>query len=127
MAPDGATERHRPEALSESEKAAAAAAAAALLRDGMRVGLGTGSTVAHLLPAVAARGLRELRCVATSPATENAAVELGLEVVPLEVLKMHAVDVPESPDDILGHATTRFPESWRNAHRSSANHFPSTD
>ena len=47
----------------------------------MTVGLGTGSTVAYLLPALAARGL-ELRCVATSPETMQAAVGLGLQVVP---------------------------------------------
>jgi ribose 5-phosphate isomerase A len=45
----------------------------------MRVGLGTGSTVGYLLPALARRGL-SLRCVATSPATEQAARELGLAV-----------------------------------------------
>ena len=47
------------------------------------VGLGTGSTVAYLLPALAARGLR-VRCVATSPRTEAAARELGLDVQPFE-------------------------------------------
>lgn len=46
----------------------------------MTVGLGTGSTVAHLLPALAARGLREIRCVATSVATERQARELGVPV-----------------------------------------------
>ena len=46
----------------------------------MRVGLGTGSTVAHLLPALAARGLEDLRCVATSVATEEQARELGIPV-----------------------------------------------
>ncbi len=45
----------------------------------MRVGLGTGSTVAFLLPALAARGL-SLRCVATSPQTERAAREVGIEL-----------------------------------------------
>jgi ribose 5-phosphate isomerase A len=69
-----------------AEKAAAARAAAELLRDGMRVGLGTGSTVAHLLPAIAERGLRDLACVATSPATEQAALALGLAVHPLDEL-----------------------------------------
>ncbi len=70
-----------PPSLSDAEdqKRAAAEAAAALVRDGQRVGLGTGSTVAHLLPALAARDLR-LLCVATSPATELAARELGLDV-----------------------------------------------
>ncbi len=61
------------------EKRVAAEAAAELVTDGMRVGLGTGSTVGHLLPALARRGL-SLRCVATSPATERAARELGLTV-----------------------------------------------
>ena len=63
----------------EREKRAAAEAAAALVEDGMAVGLGTGSTVEHLLPALAARGLG-IRCVATSPATERAARQLGLQV-----------------------------------------------
>jgi ribose 5-phosphate isomerase A len=67
----------------EGQKRAAARAAAALVSDGDRVGLGTGSTVAHLLPALAARGL-SLRCVATSPATERAARELGLTVEDLD-------------------------------------------
>lgn len=65
----------------EQEKKLAAEAAARLVEDGMRVGLGTGSTVAFLLPALAERGL-ELRCVATSPATARAAEELGLRVEP---------------------------------------------
>jgi ribose 5-phosphate isomerase A len=50
----------------------------------MRLGLGTGSTVAYLLPALAASGFRELRCVATSPATELAARALGLTVETLD-------------------------------------------
>jgi ribose 5-phosphate isomerase A len=64
----------------EREKHAAAVAAAALVDDGALVGLGTGSTVAHLLPALAARRLA-IRCVATSPATEHAARALGLDVL----------------------------------------------
>lgn len=67
----------------ETEKKAAARAAAALLEPGMTVGLGTGSTVAHLLPALADRGI-EVTCVATSRATESQARELGLNVVPFE-------------------------------------------
>ena len=65
----------------DHEKRIAAEAAAALVEDGMRVGLGTGSTVGHLLPALARRGLG-LRCVATSPATAAAARALGLAVEP---------------------------------------------
>jgi ribose 5-phosphate isomerase A len=63
----------------EYEKKAAAEAAAAFVEDGSTVGLGSGSTVAYLLPALARRQLR-LRCVATSPATAKAASELGIEV-----------------------------------------------
>jgi ribose 5-phosphate isomerase A len=69
----------------EAEKRAAAEAAAELVPDGARVGLGTGSTVAHLLPALARRGL-EITCVATSVATERAAAELGLRVVAFDEL-----------------------------------------
>jgi len=69
----------------EDEKRAAAEEAAGLVEEGMTLGLGTGSTVAYLLPALAARGLR-LRCVATSPQTEQAARELGLPLEPFEAL-----------------------------------------
>jgi ribose 5-phosphate isomerase A len=74
-----------PDAPTEVEKRAAARAAAALVEDGMRVGLGTGSTVRYLLPALAERGLR-LRCVATSPATDALARCLGIAVEPFEAL-----------------------------------------
>src|SRR5580658_5880480 len=63
----------------EKDKRRAAEAAAEVVEDGMTVGLGTGTTVAYLLPALAARQL-SLRCVATSPRTEQAATELGLRV-----------------------------------------------
>ncbi len=63
----------------EREKQVAAEAAADLVEDGMTVGLGTGSTVAFLLPALAHRAL-DIRCAATSPRTEHAARELGLKV-----------------------------------------------
>jgi ribose 5-phosphate isomerase A len=69
----------------EVEKQAAARAAAALVEDGMRVGLGTGSTVRYLLPALVERQLT-LRCVATSVATEVLGGELGLQIEPFESL-----------------------------------------
>jgi ribose 5-phosphate isomerase A len=65
----------------EREKQLAAEAAAEYVQDGMAVGLGTGSTVAFLLPALARRKL-SIRCVATSPRTQSAAAELGLAVEP---------------------------------------------
>jgi ribose 5-phosphate isomerase A len=52
----------------------------------MTVGLGTGSTVAYLLPALAERKL-DLRCVATSPRTEAAARDLGIPVEAFERLE----------------------------------------
>jgi ribose 5-phosphate isomerase A len=67
----------------EDEKRVAAEAAAQLVEDGMTVGLGTGSTVAYLLPALAARSLT-LRCVATSVGTEAQARALGLPVEPFD-------------------------------------------
>ena len=53
----------------EGEKQLAAEAAAELVESGMTLGLGTGSTVAYLLPALARRKL-SLRCVASSVRTE---------------------------------------------------------
>jgi ribose 5-phosphate isomerase A len=57
----------------------AAEAAALLIESGMRVGLGTGTTVAFLLPALAVRRL-DVVYVATSVATEAEARRLGLDV-----------------------------------------------
>lgn len=67
----------------EREKRLAAEAAAELAEDGMAVGLGTGSTATHFVEALARRQL-ELRCVATSLATEQTARGLGLDVVRFE-------------------------------------------
>ena len=67
----------------DREKQVAAEAAARLVEGGMTVGLGTGSTVAFLLPALARRSL-DIRCVATSLRTEGVARELGLRVEPFK-------------------------------------------
>jgi ribose 5-phosphate isomerase A len=67
----------------DQEKRIAAEAAAQLVEDGMTLGLGTGTTVAFLLPALARRSLR-LRCVATSPQTDEVARGIGLEVEPFD-------------------------------------------
>ncbi|HLH68990.1 MAG TPA: ribose 5-phosphate isomerase A [Candidatus Dormibacteraeota bacterium] len=64
-----------------AERDAASNAAADLLEADMRVGLGTGSTVGHLLAAIARRKL-PVRCVATSPRTEAAARQLGIAIEP---------------------------------------------
>jgi ribose 5-phosphate isomerase A len=63
----------------DQEKELAAVAAAQMVEAGMEVGLGTGSTVAYLLPALAARKL-DIHCVATSLETARRGRELGLLV-----------------------------------------------
>ena len=88
------------------EKQVAAEAAAELVEDGMRLGLGTGSTVAFLLPALARRGL-SLRCVATSLATEKAARELGLAVEPFS-----GVDALAELDMAIDGADQVAPSGW---------------
>jgi ribose 5-phosphate isomerase A len=85
MASGRAVGGQRPPSLSDraqvrGQKQAAARAAAEMVREGMRLGLGTGTTVAELLPVLAERALTGLRCVATSPATALAARALGLTV-----------------------------------------------
>ncbi len=67
----------------DEEKQVASDAAADVVHEGMRVGLGTGSTVACLLTSLARRAL-DVRYVATSLQTEVAARRLGLKVLPFD-------------------------------------------
>jgi ribose 5-phosphate isomerase A len=90
----------------EREKRLAAEASAELVRDGMTVGLGTGSTVAYLLPALAARRL-EIRCVATSLATARTAAELGIKVV-----EFTGLDAPTRLDVAIDGADQVAPSGW---------------
>jgi ribose 5-phosphate isomerase A len=87
----------------EREKQAAAEAAAEYVIDGMAVGLGTGSTVAYLLPALARRRL-SIRCVASSPRTEHAARKLGLSVEPFATISQLDVTI-DGADQIA-------PDGW---------------
>ena len=68
----------------EDQKRAAGQAAAELVEPGMTVGLGTGSTAAHFVRALAERRLFGVRCVATSEATADLARGLGLVLVDLD-------------------------------------------
>jgi len=68
----------------EDHKRRAGEAAAERVGSGMVVGLGTGSTAAWFVKALAARGLKDLRCVPTSEATADLARELGLTLSTLE-------------------------------------------
>lgn len=68
-----------PPSVQDALKQAVGRAAADLVEDGMRIGLGTGSTVRHTTIALGERGL-DLTCVATSVDTERLAAEVGLTV-----------------------------------------------
>jgi ribose 5-phosphate isomerase A len=87
----------------DDEKRTAAHEAAQVVEPGMTVGLGTGTTVAHLLPALARRAL-DVRYVATSPRTERAARELGLRVEPF--------DAVETLDVAIDGADQVAPDFW---------------
>jgi ribose 5-phosphate isomerase A len=88
----------------DTEKRVAAEAAAELVESGMTIGLGTGSTVAFLLPAIARRGLTEIRCVATSVATEEQARELDVPVEDFD--KLERLDIAiDGTDEVT-------PDGW---------------
>jgi len=68
-------------------KFAAARRAVDLIEDGMKLGLGTGSTAAWMVRALAERVREEnlrLTCVPTSSRTADLGRELGLKIVPLD-------------------------------------------
>jgi ribose 5-phosphate isomerase A len=89
---------------SDDEKRLVAEAAAELVESGMTIGLGTGSTVSHLLPAIARRRLSDIRCVATSVATENQARELGIPVEEFDRLQRLDVAI-DGTDEVT-------PDGW---------------
>lgn len=70
----------------DAYKAAAARAAVELVKPGMRLGLGTGSTAYHFVEAVGAlvRGGLEVTCVSTSEATEAHAAKLKIPLSTLD-------------------------------------------
>jgi ribose 5-phosphate isomerase A len=90
----------------EREKRVAAAAAAELVEDGMLLGLGTGSTAAYLLEPLAARKLN-IRCVATSPSTAQAARAMGIDVV-----SFAGLEGPASLDMVIDGADQVDPSGW---------------
>jgi ribose 5-phosphate isomerase A len=91
----------------ESPKILAAREALGLVRSGMRVGLGTGSTASEFVKllgqALATRQLKDVRCTATSDQTEALAKMLNIpvfklaEIAPLDL----AVDGADEIDDRL--------------------------
>jgi ribose 5-phosphate isomerase A len=83
----------------DAQKKAAAEAAAALIQPGMVVGLGTGSTAAWFVKALAARSLDIVGC-ATSQATEDLAISLGMQVTSLD--EVGRIDLTVDGADEIG-------------------------
>jgi ribose 5-phosphate isomerase A len=85
-----------------AEKEAAGRHSAAYVEDGMRVGLGTGSTV-HFTTVALGERTPDIVCVATSHSTERLAAEYGLRLVaPGEVESLDlAIDGADQVDPAL--------------------------
>ncbi len=83
----------------DAQKAKAGEAAAALVEAGMTVGLGTGTTAAHFVRALAARKL-DVQGVSTSEATEALARALGLRTLPLD--EARSIDLTVDGADEIG-------------------------
>jgi ribose 5-phosphate isomerase A len=67
----------------DEAKLAVAQRAVAFVEDGMRVGLGTGTTATMFIRELAKRELK-IRCVASSDASHNLAASLGMDVTTLD-------------------------------------------
>jgi ribose 5-phosphate isomerase A len=72
----------------------------------MTIGLGTGSTAAYLLAPLAARKL-DIRCVATSPSTAQAARAMGIDVV-----SFAGLESPARLDMTIDGADQVDPSGW---------------
>lgn len=86
----------------DDQKRAAGEAAAALVQPGMVVGLGTGSTAAWFVKALAARGLKDIVGVPTSVATAELAEGLGLKIKALD--QAPVIDLTVDGADEIGPA-----------------------
>ena len=87
--------------MSDEQKRRAAEAALSHVEDGMRLGLGTGSTAAHFVRGLGRRVAEGLRVtgVATSAATERLARELAIPLAPLDAAGALDLDV-DGADEI---------------------------
>jgi len=83
----------------DDQKRISGEAAAELVENGMVVGLGTGSTAAWFVKALAARKL-DIRGVPTSEATANLARELGIALTALDDVK--SIDLTVDGADEIG-------------------------
>jgi len=83
----------------DGQKRAAGEAAALLVESGMVVGLGTGSTAAWFVKALAARGL-DVTCISTSTATADLAASLGIKLA--ELGETREIDLTVDGADEIG-------------------------
>ena len=120
----------------DGQKTAAGEAAALFVQDGMTLGLGTGSTAAKFVTAVARRAKAEglqLTCVSTSEATEALARSLGLVTRALD--EVDVIDLTVDGADEIGPGLSLitgggaallreklFPRLLREARRSAGSH-----
>src|SRR3954471_14608885 len=88
---------------SDDQKREVGEAAAAMVESGMVVGLGTGSTAAWFVKALAARGL-DIRGVPTSVATADLATSLGMKLATLDEVK--GIDLTVDGADEIGPGLT---------------------
>ena len=80
----------QPDTAVEQMKQKAALRALEHVRDGMKLGLGTGSTARYFVDGLGAQiaaGMLDVVCVPTSEATRAQAEELGIKLAPLDELK----------------------------------------
>jgi ribose 5-phosphate isomerase A len=103
----------------EQAKRLAAAAALELVQDGMKLGLGTGSTAKHLVELLAERISREgltVRCCATSIETADLARSLGIgiqsidELAPLDLAIDGADEIDPALNLVKGGGAAHFRE-----------------
>jgi ribose 5-phosphate isomerase A len=87
----------------DDQKRIAGEAAAALVENGMTVGLGTGSTAAWFVKALAGRAL-DIRSVPTSVATAELATSLGMTLATLDEVK--GIDLTVDGADEIGPGLT---------------------
>lgn len=83
----------------DDQKRISGEAAAAIIEDGMIVGLGTGSTAAWFVKALAARNL-DIRGVPTSEATAELARSLGIKLTTLD--EVRSIDITVDGADETG-------------------------
>ncbi|OYW82592.1 MAG: ribose 5-phosphate isomerase A [Asticcacaulis sp. 32-58-5] len=86
----------------ETQKEQSGLAAIAYVKDGMKVGLGTGSTAAHFVKAIAdkVKGGMKLTLVSTSVQTTNLAQSLGLTI--LDINDVGSLDLCVDGADEIG-------------------------